>query len=108
DVAVLGEYRYRYVRAIARAGSAMTGIYVIGAGGHGVVVAEIAAACGYRVLGFIDDDPTRQGMTVLDWHVLGDMRAIPDGAVVALGIGNSAVRQRLLETAAVHGWQLPV
>ena len=31
-------------------------LYVVGAGGHGVVVAEIAELLGYQNIRFVDDD----------------------------------------------------
>jgi sugar O-acyltransferase (sialic acid O-acetyltransferase NeuD family) len=86
----------------------MYDIYVIGAGGHGVVVSEIASLAGYRVVGFIDDDPSLRGRRILQWEVLGALDAIPDGATVALGIGSNQVRERLLKEAEMHSWKLPV
>lgn len=86
----------------------MKNIYVIGAGGHGAVVAEIADSLGWSITGFIDDDPAKAGATVLRWRVLGGRECVPDGAVVALGIGNNAWRAAMLEDADRHGWQLPV
>ena len=86
----------------------MKDIYIIGAGGHGSVVAESAVLLGYTIAGFIDDNPERAGQEVLDWTVLGGCDLIPDGANVALGIGMNAVRARLMKLAEEHSWELPV
>ena len=83
-------------------------LYIFGAGGHGVVIAELAAALGHEVAGFIDDNPTRVGARVLGWPVLGGIEAIPPGASVALGIGENASRREKLALAGQHGWALPV
>lgn len=86
----------------------MSEIFIIGAGGHGSVVAETASLLGYTISGFIDDNPEFIGAKVLDWNVLGDCSLIPDGATVALGIGQNSVRSRLINFAKAHAWELPV
>jgi sugar O-acyltransferase (sialic acid O-acetyltransferase NeuD family) len=86
----------------------MSQIFVYGAGGHGVVVAEIAAAVGYQIAGLIDDDPEKWGEAVGDWSVIGGLDKIPEGASVAFGIGNNYVRERLISKASENGWKLPV
>ena len=86
----------------------MKELYVLGAGGHGAVVAEIASLLGYEIAGFIDDDPRLAGQTVLNWKVLGGRDKLPRGASVALGIGDNAVRARLLADAESLGCELPV
>jgi len=86
----------------------VTDIYVIGAGGHGAVVAELAAMVGCCVVGFVDDNPALLGNQVLDWQVVGGIDSVPDGAAVALGIGNNAVRYDLLRMASERNWRLPV
>lgn len=86
----------------------MNSIYIIGAGGHGVVVAEIASTLGYTVEGFVDDDTALFGNSILNWTVLGGRDCIPDGATVALGIGGNSIRANLLKTAESHRWVMPV
>lgn len=49
---------------------------VVGAGGHGVVVADALLAAGRRVLGFIDEDRARHGQTLLGLPVLGGDEAL--------------------------------
>ncbi len=83
-------------------------LYVAGAGGHGVVVAEIAELLGYQNIRFVDDDKARSGDHILQWEIIGDRGAIPEGATVALGIGSNEVRAGLLAYADQYKWKLPV
>lgn len=83
-------------------------LYIIGAGGHAAVVAEIALDCGMTIAGFIDDNPARHGAMMLDWTVLGGRERIPAGAAVTLAIGHNAVRAKLLAEAEAQGWALPM
>lgn len=83
-------------------------IYVIGAGGHGAVVAELAQITGWNLVGFVDDNAELEGSGVLESTVLGGTEKIPRGAAVALGVGDNNVRLRLLAMVAEMGWRLPV
>jgi sugar O-acyltransferase (sialic acid O-acetyltransferase NeuD family) len=88
-------------------------LVVIGAGGHGAVVAEAAASAGWNVIGFLDDRATEE---VLGLAVLGPVAAAGGLAVAhaALGIGDNDDRlgqlRRLSRDAAllfppiVHGF----
>ncbi len=85
----------------------MTDVVIIGAGGHGIVVADILLAAakagqGLRPVAFLDDDPALHGTSPLGVPVLGglsELARVPHGGVaVALG-GNrlrAAVCSRLL------------
>ncbi|MHB9035614.1 MAG: acetyltransferase [Armatimonadota bacterium] len=86
----------------------MRDFYVIGAGGHGAVVAEIISELGYRIAGFVDDDPALIGSKVLDWEVIGGCECVPERAAVALGIGDNRARGELLTKIRDRGWFLPV
>ncbi len=76
----------------------MSGVLVLGAGGHGKVVADILLCQGIDVLGFLDDDPASWGTTRLGLPVLGAIatyhRFDPTG--LALGIGSNAGRQSVV------------
>lgn len=82
----------------------MRGILVLGAGGHGKVVADILCCAGTRVLGFLDDDPETWGMTRLGLPVLGGITTyreyLPDGLV--LGVGDVAARGLIVESLGQH------
>ena len=70
----------------------MKSLLIIGAGGHGQVVKEIAEACGYETINFLDDNSP---------NAVGKVNETPykapnyDGVIV--GIGNNAIRCRISE-----------
>lgn len=72
----------------------MKKLIIIGASGHGKVVADIAARCGYTNIVFLDDDPNVENCG--RHPVVGDSRraGTMDGDVV-VAIGNSAMRKRI-------------
>ena len=78
-------------------------VLIIGAGGHGKVVADILRANGIEPAGFVDADESLWGKTVLGVPVLGGMMRLEKIArqagatAAALGIGDNRVR---LEHAA--------
>jgi UDP-perosamine 4-acetyltransferase len=83
-------------------------ILVVGAGGHGRVVAEAARLAGHQVVGYIDQDPAASGRAVGDVIVVASQAELldavcgggppPRGAdAVALGIGSNGARHALLE-----------
>ena len=83
---------------------------ILGASGHGKVVAEIALECGWREITFFDDawpKLTRNG----SFEVVGDTTALVeqvrefDGIHVA--IGNNRVRLEKFEFFRSHGATLP-
>ena len=83
-------------------------LYILGASGHGKVVADIAVTLGYREIVFCDDDPAKEGQMILGYPIIGDRHAVPRGAHLAMGIGTNAVRRQVLAEAAERGWALPV
>ena len=85
-------------------------IVVLGAGGHGKVVADCALSCGLVVAGFIDDGAS-PGLQVLDIPVLGPLSELPRlraaaGAVV-VAIGDSATRVGLIDQCRSIGLRTP-
>lgn len=77
-------------------------VLVIGAGGHGMVVADILMRAfdkGAQVepIGYLDDKPALQGILILGLPVLGTLAEhteIPHDAVI-FAIGDNATRKRL-------------
>ncbi len=71
-------------------------IFILGAGGHGVSVANVAVSAGYRLAGFIDE--RRAGETVLGADVLPE-RAIEDSPLTPLSvaIGANFARERVAQ-----------
>lgn len=82
----------------------MKRLAILGAGGHGKVVADTAESCGWQVVEFYDDSwPKRQNNGA--WPVIGDTAALMasltryDGVLVAMG--NNHIRQlKLIELHA--------
>lgn len=79
---------------------------ILGASGHGKVVADTAECCGWQAIEFFDDAwPARQENGV--WPVVGDSAALMgrladfDGVVVA--IGNNSIRYAKLLELRVAG-----
>lgn len=75
----------------------MTGVYVLGAGGHGKVVTATLKAMGLEVLSVLDDDSSLWGSVLLGVKIEGPMDLLSDRrarrAVIAVG-ANSA-RERI-------------
>jgi acetyltransferase EpsM len=78
-------------------------VAVIGAGGHGRVVAGALVAAGAVVAGYYDDDPETWGREIGESRVLGPIRELSRSmtrrAVVA--IGDNRVRKQIAETIDV-------
>ncbi len=86
-------------------------ILIVGAGGHGQVVADILLHMHEShpeiiPTGYVDDDPAIQNLTYLGLEVLGYVSDIPkiEHDAVIIGIGENDIRrraaQKLLETGA--------
>ncbi|HWC76264.1 MAG TPA: acetyltransferase [Blastocatellia bacterium] len=86
-------------------------VFVYGAGGHGKVVADIVLTSGAGELaGFIDDAPDAQGSTVLGFPVVArDLvyrEAVTREIAIALGIGDNATRQKIVERCLARGLEI--
>lgn len=68
---------------------------IIGASGHGKVVADIARLRGYDAIEFLDDDPTIE--LCGSYYVVGRTDRVVDGDVF-VAIGNAGIRKRLSNT----------
>ena len=69
-------------------------VIIIGAGGHGKVIADIIEKCGDKVLGFLDDGAREE---TFGYKVLGksrDANKYPDKEFF-IAIGNNAVRKKI-------------
>lgn len=78
-------------------------LLIIGAGGHGRVVAEVAAACGYENISFLDDNsPEAIGK-------INDMVSfIGQFTNAFVGIGNNQFRNEMLMKLIKLGYHIPV
>jgi len=73
-------------------------IYIYGASGHGLVVADVARACGYDDILFIDDGENGY----LTFEEVNKNAHIP----IAFGIGSNTIRAKLLEKAQNSGFEI--
>ncbi len=89
----------------------MKRLAILGASGHGKVVADCAESCGWESISFFDDvwpDKDHNGI----WPIIGDTDALLerlgefDGVFVA--IGNNRVRETRQQLLLDKGAQLPV
>lgn len=75
-------------------------IYIYGASGHGLVVADIAKSCGYEDIVFLDDDKSK-GFLAFD-----DIKENRDYHI-AFGIGNNKIREKLYKKVRENGFSTP-
>ncbi len=83
-------------------------VVVIGASGHGKVIADIIISSGDRVVGFLDDDPSAADVGSI--RVLGricDYGKYRDYEMI-VAIGNSSIRQKLTERFEGVRWYTAV
>jgi sugar O-acyltransferase (sialic acid O-acetyltransferase NeuD family) len=89
------------------------GLVIVGAGGHGRVVAEVAAAAGRRVLGFVDAAITVgtpvNGLPVLAAEVDGLLADHPPASTqVFVAIGDNLRRSQVAAHATTLGYAAPI
>ncbi len=72
----------------------MNRLIIIGASGHGRVVADVARLEGYTDIVFLDDDESVKECA--GWPVIGKSTEAPDGEIF-VAVGNSEIRKRLME-----------
>lgn len=70
----------------------MKTLLIIGAGGHGQVVKEIAGACGYKTIDFLDDKAPKAVGKVNEAPYIA-----PNYEGVIVGIGNNTIRRSITE-----------
>ena len=75
-------------------------IYIYGASGHGLVVADIAKSCGYEDIVFLDDDKSKGFLTFEDIKENRDY-------YIAFGIGNNQIREKLYKKVKENGFSIP-
>ena len=76
----------------------MRSLYIYGASGHGLVVSDIAKACGYDDIIFIDDGDNK-------YPTFEDIKRtnyIP----IVFGIGNNTIRSKLFEKVKNNGFDI--
>ncbi len=79
----------------------MKSLLILGAGGHGAVVKEVAEACGYDKIDFLDDNfPHAIGK-------LNELENFKEYKNIFVSIGNNTVRKQLLDKAVEMGFSTP-
>lgn len=76
-------------------------IYIYGASGHGLVVADIAKSCGYEEIIFLDDDKNK------GYKAFDDIKENKNFHI-AFGIGNNQIRARLYNKVKNYSFYLPI
>jgi UDP-N-acetylbacillosamine N-acetyltransferase len=73
-------------------------VYIYGASGHGLVVADIAHACGYDEIVFLDDGDNDH----LTFAEIVHDKQTP----IAFGVGNNKQRSLLFKMVQLHGFEI--
>jgi sugar O-acyltransferase (sialic acid O-acetyltransferase NeuD family) len=89
----------------------MQRILILGAGGHGQVVADILremarAGAAVEPIGFLDDDPALRATAPLGLPVLGGLAERVDVEAAIVAIGDNATRRELFERLRARGVKL--
>lgn len=75
-------------------------IYIIGAGTYGEAMCELAEILGYKIKGFYDEDQSKQGLTIMDYPVLGRFSDLNDeeisGNSYIVAIGDNFIRLKIM------------
>lgn len=83
-------------------------LIILGAGGHGRVVADIAEQQGFSDIAFVDDTATL-GQSNLHWKVIGrSIIGLPGKFSAFVAIGNNSVRMEKLAALAVAQIEVPI
>jgi len=80
-------------------------LFILGAGGHGLVVADAAISAGWRVAAFVDRAASA-GQRHGSWPVLPALPEPTGGNHLIVAVGDNATRVKLLDDAIAHGWRL--
>lgn len=85
-------------------------LMVVGANGHGKVVADIAQRMGhYHDIGFLDDDPSiKEAMGIPVLGNCSDFSKFIASSDIFVAIGHPAIRKRLLEQLEDMGADIPI
>ena len=79
-------------------------VVIIGAGGHGRVVADIAEACGDTVLGFLDDSNTINNKVNVIGTSADAIKYCGSETELFVAIGNCKVREKIMNSLPDAKW----
>ncbi|WP_104802583.1 acetyltransferase [Blautia marasmi] len=81
----------------------MNRLVIVGAGGHGKVIADIALKNGYTDINFVDDNATGR---CIEFSIIGttdNLEALNDCSTdFVIAIGNNSIRRKISESHAVN------
>lgn len=77
-------------------------LLIIGAGGHGQVVKEVAEALGYDEIAFLDDNSSKSIGKIADLQ-----KFVKEYEYAFVGIGNNKFRNELLQRLEQEGYEIP-
>lgn len=77
----------------------MKSIYIYGASGHGLVVADVARACGYDDIIFLDDGNN-------NYLTFESIKVNHENIPLAFGIGSNQIREKLFRKVCNHGIEI--
>ena len=78
-------------------------LIIVGAGGHGKVIADIALRNGYRDINFVDDNEVGACMGFPIIGTSGNLEEMSDGKTdFVIAVGNNSIRRKLAESHAVN------
>lgn len=77
-------------------------LLIIGAGGHGQVVKEVAEALGYDKITFLDDNSSKSIGKIAD-----SQKFVKEYEYAFVGIGNNKFRNELLQRLEQEGFVIP-
>lgn len=81
----------------------MNRLVIIGAGGHGKVIADNALKNGYTDICFVDDNATGSCMGFSIVGTSAELESLDDGRTdFIIGVGNNAIRKRIAEAHNVN------
>lgn len=78
-------------------------LLIIGAGGHGKVVKEVAEAVGYDKIAFLDDNSEEAVGKIADTK-----QFVQEYQAAFVGIGNNKFRNELLQRLGQEGYEIPI
>lgn len=79
-------------------------VVIIGAGGHGRVVSDIAESCGDTVLGFLDDGEVTNPNIKKLGKTSDAINYCDNDTYLFVAIGNCAVRRKIMENLPNANW----
>lgn len=68
-------------------------MYIIGASGHGKVIAEIAESAAILIDGFLDSDPEK--VEILGYPVF---KSLPENSEIIIAVGNNHIRKQIADS----------